>query len=357
MDDRPDAAVAAPDHGGAGRASGPASPPSALLDAGVIRARSPSAPAASSGRACRPASCSGSASSAWSSPSWSSRRSSRQFPVELSPLARRNDRDPRFVDRFELVHRPHEIANAFSELNDPEDQRARFEAQLAARAAGDEEAHAMDEDYVRALEYGLPPTAGEGIGIDRLVMLLTGVTVDPRGASSSRSCGRSAARELGAAGRAALPALAAAVRSCRSSRRSRSPASPSAWRRCSSSSAVMTGLEYELRRRSSASTRTSRWRASAAASSDWQDVARNACARCPASTAASPVVYGQAMLGIGRSVSGRRRARHRSRRQRAAVIDVGSHLKSGSLAELGRPQPITLPRRRGRRHGRAAAAS
>ena len=95
------------------------------------------------------------------------------FPVELSPLARRNDRDPRFVDRFELYVARHEIANAFSELNDPEDQRARFEEQLRARAAGDEEAHVMDEDYVRALEYGMPPAAGEGIGIDRLVMLFT----------------------------------------------------------------------------------------------------------------------------------------------------------------------------------------
>jgi lysyl-tRNA synthetase class 2 len=99
-----------------------------------------------------------------------------QFPIELSPLARRNDADPRFVDRFELYVARHEIANEFSELNDPDDQRARFEAQIAARAAGDAEAHAMDEDYVRALEYGMPPTAGAGIGIDRLVMLLTGAT-------------------------------------------------------------------------------------------------------------------------------------------------------------------------------------
>ncbi len=99
-----------------------------------------------------------------------------QFPVELSPLARRSDRDPRFVDRFELFVARHEIANAFSELNDPDDQRGRFEEQLRARAAGDAEAHAMDADYVRALEYGLPPTAGEGVGIDRLVMLLTGAT-------------------------------------------------------------------------------------------------------------------------------------------------------------------------------------
>lgn len=99
-----------------------------------------------------------------------------QFPVELSPLARRNDADGRFVDRFELFIASHEMANAFSELNDSEDQRERFEVQRAARAAGDDEAHEMDDDYVRALEHGLPPTAGEGIGIDRLVMMLTGMT-------------------------------------------------------------------------------------------------------------------------------------------------------------------------------------
>ena len=95
------------------------------------------------------------------------------FPVAVSPLSRRNDADPSVVDRFELYVAGLEIANAFSELNDPVDQRARFEAQLRARESGDEEAHEMDLDYLRALEYGLPPTAGEGIGVDRLVMLLT----------------------------------------------------------------------------------------------------------------------------------------------------------------------------------------
>ena len=96
-----------------------------------------------------------------------------RFPLEVSPLARASNDDPRFVDRFELYVGAREIANGFSELNDPEEQHARFAAQLAQKDAGDEEAHAMDEDYVRALEYGLPPTAGEGIGVDRLAMLLT----------------------------------------------------------------------------------------------------------------------------------------------------------------------------------------
>ena len=95
------------------------------------------------------------------------------FPAEVSPLSKQRADDPETVERFELFVGGMEIANAFSELNDPAEQRRRFEAQLRAREGGDDEAHAMDEDYIRALEHGLPPTAGEGVGIDRLVMLLT----------------------------------------------------------------------------------------------------------------------------------------------------------------------------------------
>ena len=95
------------------------------------------------------------------------------FPTEVSPLSKQRADDPDTVERFELYIGGFEVANAFSELNDPAEQRRRFEAQLRDKAAGDLEAHAMDEDYIRALEYGLPPTAGEGVGIDRLVMLLT----------------------------------------------------------------------------------------------------------------------------------------------------------------------------------------
>ena len=95
------------------------------------------------------------------------------FPTEVSPLSKQKPDDPETVERFELYLGGFEVANAFSELNDPAEQRRRFEAQLSDRASGNLEAHAMDEDYIRALEYGLPPTAGEGVGIDRLVMLLT----------------------------------------------------------------------------------------------------------------------------------------------------------------------------------------
>ena len=96
------------------------------------------------------------------------------YPAEVSPLARRNDEDPMVTDRFEFFVGGREIANGFSELNDAEDQAERFREQVANLDAGDDEAMHYDADYIRALEYGLPPTAGEGIGIDRLVMLFTG---------------------------------------------------------------------------------------------------------------------------------------------------------------------------------------
>ena len=97
-----------------------------------------------------------------------------EYPVEVSPLSKNNEHDPAFVDRFEIYCAGMEIGNAYTELNDPQEQRRRFEMQLGMRERGDSEAHQMDEDYVRALCYGMPPTGGEGIGIDRLTMVLTG---------------------------------------------------------------------------------------------------------------------------------------------------------------------------------------
>jgi lysyl-tRNA synthetase class 2 len=95
-------------------------------------------------------------------------------PKELSPLAKPHRSDPRLTERFELYIGGSEIFNAFSELNDPIDQRERFEAQAVLRAAGDDEAQQIDDDYIRALEYGMPPTGGVGMGVDRFVMMLTG---------------------------------------------------------------------------------------------------------------------------------------------------------------------------------------
>ena len=97
-----------------------------------------------------------------------------EYPVETSPLSKNKLDEPSMVERFEIYVGGMEIGNAYTELNDPNEQRRRFEMQTGMRDRGDEEAHQMDEDYIRALSYGMPPTGGEGIGIDRLTMLLTG---------------------------------------------------------------------------------------------------------------------------------------------------------------------------------------
>jgi lysyl-tRNA synthetase, class II len=97
------------------------------------------------------------------------------YPLELSPLSKCSPDDPLIVERFQPIIGGKEVANAFSELNDPQDQRRRFEQQAANKEAGDEEAHVLDEDFLRALEYGMPPAGGIGIGIDRLAMMLLGV--------------------------------------------------------------------------------------------------------------------------------------------------------------------------------------
>ena len=145
----------------------------AICETWTACAKRASAPASPTGRKTGPANCRSNCSRKPWNGTWTDPVFITRYPAEVSPLARRNDDDPFVADRFELFIAGRELANGFSELNDPEDQAERFRQQARAKAMGDEEAMYYDDDYIRALEYGMPPAAGLGLGIDRLIMLLT----------------------------------------------------------------------------------------------------------------------------------------------------------------------------------------